>query len=145
MEESEPGLLQRVAEARRARREQREAKRAAREKEAAERRAARERKDAEKKAKREKEMEPEQPVESEPAPPAEPSPPEPRSRDEGAALDVNRATFEQLRGIGLSVTEATRVIAYRERKDGFNSVDDLEGVPGLPKSLLDELREQLTV
>jgi colicin import membrane protein len=168
VEQSEPGLLQRVAEARRAKRKEREAKRAAREKEAAERRAARERESAEKKAAREKEAaekkaarerqvaekkakrakerDPEQPtVESAPAPPTLPSPPKPGSGDEGAALDVNQATFEQLRGIGLSVTQATRVIAYRERKDGFDSVDDLEGVPGFPKSLLDELRENLTV
>ena len=59
-------------------------------------------------------------------------------------LDVNKATFEQWRGLGMSVTEATRVIAYRERKDGFESVDGLDRVPGIPKKLLDEIKDQLT-
>ena len=44
----------------------------------------------------------------------------------------------------MSVTEATRVIAYRERKDGFESVDGLDRVPGIPKKLLDEIKDQLT-
>jgi competence ComEA-like helix-hairpin-helix protein len=67
-----------------------------------------------------------------------------RSRRRGGLLDLNKATFEQLREVGLSVTQATRVIAYRERKEGFASVDDLETVPGIPKKLLNEIRDQLT-
>ena len=43
------------------------------------------------------------------------------------------------------MTQATRVIAYRERKDGFNSLDDLDTIPGLPRGLLDEVKENLTV
>ena len=43
------------------------------------------------------------------------------------------------------MTQATRVIAYRERKDGFDSLDDLDTVPGLPKDLLSEVKEKLTV
>ena len=37
------------------------------------------------------------------------------------------------------------MIAYRERKDGFDSVDDLHAVPGLPEAVLDELKEKLRV
>jgi DNA uptake protein ComE-like DNA-binding protein len=44
----------------------------------------------------------------------------------------------------MSVTQATRVIAYRERQSGFSSVDDLDTVPGLPETLLTEIKEQLT-
>ena len=44
----------------------------------------------------------------------------------------------------MSVTQATRVIAYRERQEGFDAVDDLDTVPGIPKKLLDEIRDQLT-
>ncbi len=51
-------------------------------------------------------------------------------------------TFEQLRDMGMSVTQATRVIAYRERQDGFDSIDDLDSVPGIPKSMLAEIKEQ---
>jgi competence ComEA-like helix-hairpin-helix protein len=65
-------------------------------------------------------------------------------RHGGEPLDVNRASFEELRGLGLSITEATRVIAYRERKEGFSSVDDLGSVPGLSKKLVEEIRGQLT-
>jgi DNA uptake protein ComE-like DNA-binding protein len=77
-----------------------------------------------------------------------------RRRDEGGGartrrgdspLDVNTATFEQLRGLGLSVTQATRVIAQRERKGGFDSVADLATVPGLPTTLLSEIKDQVTV
>lgn len=63
----------------------------------------------------------------------------------GEPVNVNEATFEQLRELGMSVVQATRVIAYRERRDGFESVDQLETIPGLPKPMLDELRQKLTV
>jgi DNA uptake protein ComE-like DNA-binding protein len=66
-----------------------------------------------------------------------------KPRRRGDPVDINKATFEQLREVGMSVTQATRVIAYRERGDGFESVDDLETVPGVTK-LLKEIREQLT-
>jgi DNA uptake protein ComE-like DNA-binding protein len=58
-------------------------------------------------------------------------------------LDINKASFEQLREVGLSVTQATRVIAYRERQ-GFNSVDELGSVPGFPKRFLADVRDRLT-
>jgi len=112
--------------------EDREAKQTAREQEAAERRGARDRRMADKKASREREAEPPEPSRS-------------RSRGQGSPVDVNEASFEQLRELGLSVTEATRVIAYRERHDGFDAVDELETVPGLPKSTIESLRDQLKV
>jgi DNA uptake protein ComE-like DNA-binding protein len=74
-----------------------------------------------------------------------PEPSEPKAEPASSGLDVNTVTFEQLRGLGLSVTQATRVIAYRERKDGFKSLDDLDGVPGMPKDLLDDLKGKLSV
>ena len=45
-------------------------------------------------------------------------------------VDLNSATFEDLRELGFSVTQATRVITHRERQNGFKSVDDLADVPG---------------
>jgi DNA uptake protein ComE-like DNA-binding protein len=66
-----------------------------------------------------------------------------RPRRRGGPLDVNKASFEQFRELGMSVTEATRVIAYRERRNGFQSVDDLDAVPGLSKKLA-KIRDQLT-
>ena len=62
----------------------------------------------------------------------------------GDPLDVNKATVEEFRELGMSITQATRVIAYRERHDGFDSVDELDGVPGVSEKLMRELRDQLT-
>ena len=59
-------------------------------------------------------------------------------------VTLNSATFEQLRGMGMSVTQATRVIAYRERQNGFDAVDDLDAVPGLPAEALARLKERLS-
>jgi competence ComEA-like helix-hairpin-helix protein len=62
----------------------------------------------------------------------------------GDPVDVNKATFEEFRELGMSITQATRVIAYRERHDGFDSVEELDGVPGVSEKLMTELRDQLT-
>ena len=59
-------------------------------------------------------------------------------------LDANQATFEQLRELGMSVTQATRVIAYRERQQGFETIDDMDTIPGFPKDFLAELKQKLT-
>ena len=83
---------------------------------------------------------PERPVE--PPPEDEPKPvavPEP-----GERVNLNTATFEQLREIGMSVTQSNRVLAYRERLDGFKSVDDLDAVPGIPGSFLGVVKAKLT-
>jgi competence ComEA-like helix-hairpin-helix protein len=60
-------------------------------------------------------------------------------------VSLNSATFEQLRGEGLSVTQATRVLAYRERLGGYSSVDDLDDVPGFPEEFLADLKHRVTV
>jgi DNA uptake protein ComE-like DNA-binding protein len=60
-------------------------------------------------------------------------------------IDVNEATFEQLRQLGMSVTQATRVIAYRERQGGLDSIDDIDGVPGFDKPFLAEVKGRLEV
>ncbi|MFI5026935.1 MAG: ComEA family DNA-binding protein, partial [Solirubrobacterales bacterium] len=69
----------------------------------------------------------------------------PPDADAGDRLDLNRATFEELRDVGFSVTQATRVITYRERQHGFSSIDDLAEVPGMPGTFLQEVRGRLTV
>ncbi|MDQ2622141.1 MAG: helix-hairpin-helix domain-containing protein [Actinomycetota bacterium] len=62
----------------------------------------------------------------------------------GGGIDLNSATFEELRGLDLSVTQATRVLAYRERFGGYRSVDDLGKVPGFPPELIENLRSRFT-
>jgi DNA uptake protein ComE-like DNA-binding protein len=63
----------------------------------------------------------------------------------GGKLDLNGATFEQLRDIGLSVTQSARVIAYRDAAGGFQSVDELQEIPGLSVELKQVLGEQVTI
>lgn len=60
-------------------------------------------------------------------------------------LDLNHATFEQLREVGLSVTQATRILAYRERFGGYDSLDDLDKVPGFPPEKIEDMRSGFTV
>jgi competence protein ComEA len=84
--------------------------------------------------------------------PAEPPTPPPAAAvnapgpvDGAAAIDLNTVTFEQLRGQNLSVTQATRLLAHRERLGGFQSVDDLDQVAGFPGDLLEDLKRRSTV
>jgi DNA uptake protein ComE-like DNA-binding protein len=58
-------------------------------------------------------------------------------------LSLSSASFEELRAVGLSVTQTQRVIEYRERTDGFNSLDELDSVPGFERSLLVELKSRV--
>jgi len=37
------------------------------------------------------------------------------------------------------------VLAHRERRSGYSSVDDLDDVPGFPKEVLDDLKRRVTV
>jgi DNA uptake protein ComE-like DNA-binding protein len=80
---------------------------------------------------------------------AEPRPVAPGRDGPGAGvdrgLDINEATFGELCALKLSSTQSRRVIAYRTRIHGFESIDQLDEVPGFPKKVRDQLRHQLTV
>ena len=53
--------------------------------------------------------------------------PEPPAAAEGTdRIELNTVSFEQLRAYGLSVTQATRLLAHRERVGRFHSVDELD-------------------
>ena len=67
------------------------------------------------------------------------------SADNPDTVNLNSATFEELREAGLSVTQATRILAYRERFGGYSSVDDLEKVPGFPTDLIQSLSGKISV
>jgi DNA uptake protein ComE-like DNA-binding protein len=58
-------------------------------------------------------------------------------------LSLSSASFEELRAVGLSVTQTQRVIEYREKNDGFNSLDELDSVPGFERSLLVEVKSRV--
>jgi DNA uptake protein ComE-like DNA-binding protein len=60
-------------------------------------------------------------------------------------VNVNEASYDQLRKLGLSVTQTGRVLAARDEAGGFKSLDELDGIPGFPRSFLSELKTKLTV
>ncbi len=63
---------------------------------------------------------------------------------EGGPLErLNGASFEQLRSMGLSVTQAARVIALRDGRRGFAAVDEVDQVPGLSADAAAELKRSL--
>jgi Translation initiation factor IF-2, N-terminal region len=92
----------------------------------------------------------EEPAEITPEPEPEPDPePDPEPVAATAPEDVPEGSqslatveFEDLRGLGMSVTQAKRVLRYRDER-GFTSVDELDAVPGFPKAFLSEVKDRL--
>ncbi|HEX8958943.1 MAG TPA: helix-hairpin-helix domain-containing protein, partial [Solirubrobacterales bacterium] len=84
-----------------------------------------------------------QPVQQpQPSPPQPAAPSAPRA---GGQIDLNTVSFEQLRAEDLSVTQATRLLAHRERLGRFQSVDDLDHIPGIPQEQVEDLKRRSTV
>ena len=69
--------------------------------------------------------------------------PEAGSAAPDGALDLNTASYDELRGLDLTITQAKRVIAYRERSGGFSSLDQLDDVPGFPDEVRAELKRRV--
>ena len=82
---------------------------------------------------------------SSPPPAAPGAAPPPPSGAAGGSINLNTVTFEQLRESSLTVTQATRLLAHRERLGRFGSVDELDEVPGFPQEILDDLKRRSTV
>ena len=66
-----------------------------------------------------------------------------RSGAKGAKVDLNAAKFEELRELGLSVTQSARLIAYRDVRGGYDSLDELDEIPGLSAETRGDLRARL--
>ena len=66
-------------------------------------------------------------------------------RDAAGRLELNTASVEGLRDLGLSITQAARLVSRREAVGGFGSVDDLQSVPGMPPEHLATLLESAYV
>jgi DNA uptake protein ComE-like DNA-binding protein len=60
-------------------------------------------------------------------------------------VNVNTANFEELRNLGMSVTQTGRVLAFRERNQGFKSLDELDAIPGFPRDFLDSIKHRLAL
>ncbi len=64
----------------------------------------------------------------------------------GGLININTAdatAFEALNGIGEVLAAA--IVTYRDEHGPFTSVDQLEDVPGIGPSTLEEIRSQVTV
>jgi hypothetical protein len=69
--------------------------------------------------------------------------------DAGAAgdgpLNLNQASFAELRSLRLSTTQSHRVLAYRKRIGGYESVEQLDEIPGFPEVVRERLKRRVTV
>ena len=71
--------------------------------------------------------------------------PEPASKPPAEPIDLNEASTEDLRVAGLSITQARRVVARRERNGPYASVEQLAELPGMPSGVLERLRSRVRV
>ncbi|MEK6271791.1 MAG: helix-hairpin-helix domain-containing protein [Actinomycetota bacterium] len=60
-------------------------------------------------------------------------------------LDLNQASFAELRSLNLSITQSHRLLAYRKRVGGYESIQQLDDVPGFPKDVRERLKRQVIV
>ena len=70
----------------------------------------------------------------------------PDSVDALPPVDLNRATPRQLDGLpGIGPVLAGRIIEYRQRKGGFQSVSELRGVSGIGEKRYSALKDLVTI
>jgi competence protein ComEA len=63
-----------------------------------------------------------------------------------AAININTATQSELESVtGVGPAKAKAIIAYREAKGGFKSLDELDNVKGFGKASIDKLKGEFSV
>ena len=68
------------------------------------------------------------------------------SQSAGVPLDLNRATAEQLESLpGIGAVKAAAILAVRDTKGGFASMEELEAVRGIGPALVEKLRPLVKV
>ncbi len=61
--------------------------------------------------------------------------------DQGRLLDLNRATMDQLEALpGIGAVKAAAILAVRDSRGGFQSMEELESVRGIGPALVARLR-----
>lgn len=64
----------------------------------------------------------------------------------GEMININTAGKEALMTVkGIGEKRAEAIIVWREKHGPFKSVDDLEGINGIGKSIIEDNRKSLTV
>ena len=58
-------------------------------------------------------------------------------------VSLSSADFEQLRELGMSRTQANRVIRYRDKHGDFSAVEELREVGGFPRALLERIEPRI--
>jgi hypothetical protein len=76
--------------------------------------------------------------------PGAPSRNGPRAARDGR-LNLNQASFADLRALNLSGTQSRRLLAYRQRIGGYQSIDQLDDIPGFPSAVRERLKRQAAV
>ncbi len=68
------------------------------------------------------------------------------SQSNSGTLDLNQATAEQLEALpGIGEVKAAAILAVRDTKGGFQSMEDLEAVRGIGPALVEKLRPLVKV
>ena len=60
-------------------------------------------------------------------------------------MSLSSASFEELRELGPDITQAKRLLSMREHRGGFDAIEELDEVPGLPEALRVALKQKLVV
>jgi DNA uptake protein ComE-like DNA-binding protein len=68
-----------------------------------------------------------------------------KAADPTEQLDLNAASYDDLRGIGLSVAESARLIAYRDVREGIGSLEELAEIPGMSPEAVEQVRGRTRV
>ena len=60
-------------------------------------------------------------------------------------LDINEVRFEELRELGLSVTQTSRLLDFRTARGRITSIDEFDSLPGFPVDVRERIKSQLKV
>ncbi len=70
----------------------------------------------------------------------------PAASSAAGKVNLNTATAADLQKLnGIGEKKAEQIIAYREQKGGFKSIDELKEVSGIGDKIFDALKDQITV
>ncbi len=74
------------------------------------------------------------------------SPGDPGTEPEDERVNLNTSSRRELEGLpGIGPTLAERIIAYREKKGGFRSVEELKQVSGIGDKKFEEIRDLVEI